>query len=55
MYNVLEDLCALQIRRGYQYEGEVLYFLDNDGGVMGLLKKKTVWYVNSLLLDNMSP
>lgn len=34
---------SLQIRQGYQYEGEVLYFLDNKGSVLGLLKKKTVW------------
>ncbi|XP_060066417.1 uncharacterized protein LOC132546716 [Ylistrum balloti] len=34
-----------EIRGGYQFEGEVLYFLDNQGVVMGLLKKKTVWYI----------
>ncbi|XP_078608518.1 uncharacterized protein LOC144880284 [Branchiostoma floridae x Branchiostoma japonicum] len=34
-----------QIRQGYGYEGEVLYFLDADGAVIGLLKKKTIWYI----------
>ncbi|KAK3086684.1 hypothetical protein FSP39_021920 [Pinctada imbricata] len=34
-----------EIRQGYQYEGEVLYFMDDEGEVIGLLKKKTVWYV----------
>ncbi|BFZ19863.1 hypothetical protein BsWGS_22901 [Bradybaena similaris] len=34
-----------QIRQGYQFEGEVLYFLDNGNHVIGLLKKKTVWYI----------
>ncbi|RUS68993.1 hypothetical protein EGW08_023245 [Elysia chlorotica] len=33
------------IRQGYQYEGEVLYFLDRSNNVMGLLKKKTIWYI----------
>ncbi|GFN89823.1 actin-binding protein ipp-like [Plakobranchus ocellatus] len=33
------------IRQGYQYEGEVLYFLDSRNRVMGLLKKKTIWYI----------
>lgn len=32
-----------QIRQGYDYEGEVLYFMDEQGEVIGLLKKKTVW------------
>jgi len=35
----------IQIRKGYQYEGEVLYFLDEKNVVFGLLKKKTVWYI----------
>ena len=34
-----------QIRQGYGYEGEVLYFLDCDDSVIGLLKKKTIWYI----------
>lgn len=34
-----------KVRRGYGYEGEVLYFLDPQGRVLGLLKKKTAWYV----------
>ncbi len=33
------------IRQDYGYEGEVLYFLDADNTVMGLLKKKTIWYI----------
>lgn len=31
------------IRSGYNSEGDVLYFLDSHGAVMGLLKKKTAW------------
>ena len=34
-----------KIRRDYGYEGEVLYFLDDINDVIGLLKKKTAWYV----------
>ena len=34
-----------KIRHDYGYEGEVLYFLDSDENVIGLLKKKTAWYV----------
>ena len=34
-----------QIRHDYGYEGEVLYFTDSDDNVIGLLKKKTAWYV----------
>ena len=30
---------------GYGYEGEVLYYLDSKGQVIGLLKRKTAWYV----------
>ncbi|XP_070574633.1 uncharacterized protein [Ptychodera flava] len=33
------------VRQGYQYEGEVFYFLDADEAVIGLLKKKTIWYI----------
>ena len=33
------------IRRGHGYEGEVLYFLDDKDNVIGLLKKKTAWYI----------
>lgn len=39
------DTRMKQIRQGYQYEGEVLYFMDKTGIVTGLLKKKTVWYI----------
>ena len=34
-----------QIRQGTGYEGEVLYFLDSENNTIGLLKKKTAWYV----------
>jgi hypothetical protein len=34
-----------EIRAGYGYEGEVMYFLDADDTTVGLLKKKTTWYV----------
>jgi len=48
-YDVLDaadvDARMKQIRAGYKYEGEVLYFLDEKDNVFGLLKKKTVWYI----------
>ena len=31
--------------KGYGSEGEVMYFVNNKGHVIGLLKKKTAWYV----------
>ena len=35
-----------KIRRGYNTEGSVMYFVDgHKGNVIGLLKKKTAWYV----------
>ncbi|PAA63062.1 hypothetical protein BOX15_Mlig013642g4, partial [Macrostomum lignano] len=39
-----ESVCEL-IRRGHGYEGEVLYFIDASNEVIGLLKKKTAWYI----------
>ena len=39
-----EERMAL-VRRGEGYEGEVLYFLDQNSHTIGLLKKKTSWYV----------
>ncbi|KAL3860311.1 hypothetical protein ACJMK2_010450 [Sinanodonta woodiana] len=33
------------IRQQYDLEGEVLYFLDKQGLVIGILKKKTTWYI----------
>ena len=39
-----EERMAL-VRRGEGYEGEVLYFLDQHSNTIGLLKKKTSWYV----------
>ena len=34
-----------EVRAGYGYEGEVLYFLDKEDRTVGLVKKKTAWYV----------
>ena len=34
-----------EVRTGYGYEGEVLYFLDKEDRTVGLVKKKTAWYV----------
>ena len=34
-----------KVRRDAGYEGEVFYFLDAKDNVIGLLKKKTAWYV----------
>ena len=33
----------IKVRQGYQYEGEVFYFMDKNNDVIGLLKKKTIW------------
>jgi len=33
------------IRQGYGKEGSVLYFVDANRNVIGLLKKKTMWYI----------
>ncbi|KAJ3115208.1 hypothetical protein HK098_007038, partial [Nowakowskiella sp. JEL0407] len=38
-------VCVDEIRRGYGHEGAVLYFVDEENCVIGLLKKKTVWYI----------
>ncbi|XP_064611084.1 uncharacterized protein LOC135475207 [Liolophura sinensis] len=43
-YSDVEDRMS-QVRRGYNYEGEVFYFLDGSSNVIGLLKKKTAWYI----------
>ena len=34
-----------EIREGCGYEGKVIYFVEDSGNVVGLLKKKTAWYV----------
>lgn len=34
-----------KVREGRDYEGEVLYFMDSDNNTVGLLKKKTTWYI----------
>lgn len=39
------DQRMAKIRQDYNSEGEVLYFMDKQGEVIGLLKKKTVWYI----------
>ncbi|ELT97468.1 hypothetical protein CAPTEDRAFT_221450 [Capitella teleta] len=36
---------AIQIRKSYQKEGEVLYFITSDDVTIGLLKKKSIWYI----------
>ena len=45
--DVMDKLPQLmqEIREGYGYEGKVLYFVDDEGNVIGLLKKKTAWYI----------
>jgi len=35
----------MKVRKGIDYEGEVLYFLDKNYSTIGLLKKKTTWYI----------
>lgn len=40
----LEEHMA-DIRSRYGVEGEVLFFLDDDRRTIGMLKKKTVWYI----------
>lgn len=37
--------CKIQIRSEFGYEGRVLYFLDEQRNVIGVLKKKTAWYI----------
>ena len=34
-----------KVREGRDYEGEVLYFMDSNNNTVGLLKKKTTWYI----------
>ena len=51
---------SLKVRKGYGYEGEVIYFIDEYGNVIGILKKKTVWYIilraiREKLRNHMSP
>ena len=38
-------LYTSQIRADVGYEGKVLYFVDDQGNVFGMVKKKTCWYV----------
>ncbi|XP_043223395.1 uncharacterized protein LOC122382292 isoform X5 [Amphibalanus amphitrite] len=33
-----------EVREGHGYEGKVLYFVDGENNVIGLLKSKTIWY-----------
>jgi hypothetical protein len=48
-YKVIEysefDEHVKEIHKATESEGEVMYFVDKDDVVIGLLKKKTVWYV----------
>ncbi|XP_021968652.1 uncharacterized protein LOC110863611 [Folsomia candida] len=39
-----EDYMA-KIRTEFGYEGRVLYFADKDDNIIGVLKKKTAWYI----------
>jgi hypothetical protein len=39
------DKRMLEIRRCHGKEGEVLCFLDGERNVIGLLKKKSIWYI----------
>lgn len=34
-----------QLRKEYGFEGEVFYYVGDDGQVFGMLKKKTAWYI----------
>jgi len=43
-YKDAEDYLT-KIRKDFGYEGVVLYFIDSEFNVIGLLKKKTVWYI----------
>ncbi|XP_067933091.1 uncharacterized protein [Watersipora subatra] len=35
----------LEIRKQHGFEGDVFYYMDCDHNVIGLLKKKTAWYI----------
>ena len=43
-YTDVDDY-LIKVRSDYGYEGVVLYFLDSDLNTIGLLKKKTTWYI----------
>ncbi|CAL8101714.1 unnamed protein product [Orchesella dallaii] len=34
-----------KVRRDYGHEGKVIYFLDGENYTIGLIKKKTAWYI----------
>jgi len=34
-----------QIRLGHGYEGSVIYLLDQNRSVIGIVKRKTIWYI----------
>lgn len=42
IYNIFQ---TAQIRKDHGYEGDVLYFVDAELNVIGILKKKTTWYI----------
>jgi hypothetical protein len=39
------DSYMVKVRQAVGYEGVVMYFLDSDMNTVGLLKKKTTWYI----------
>ena len=58
-YEVIETARAEErmegVRRESGYEGEVFYFLDAKDNVIGLLKKKTAWYVVLRYVNSAKP
>ncbi|XP_037070079.1 uncharacterized protein LOC119091407 [Pollicipes pollicipes] len=45
--NIEEELpdIMLRVRKAHGFEGKVIFFVDDDGNVIGMLKKKTAWYI----------
>ena len=39
------ELRMEEVRISYGFEGEVMYFVDDHDNVIGLIKKKTAWYI----------
>lgn len=42
---LLIKLFFFKTRKGYATEGAVLYFIDSEYNIIGMLKKKTTWYI----------
>lgn len=40
-----QDDAFAKIRKTYGKEGAVVYYQDNKGDIIGMIKKKTIWYV----------